>query len=188
MISKADYKFDLDEEMIETLHREFLPERVTDEFAKGMPSAQAKDAFAEGFFKDFGRRWMARTIELGEKHDDRTYEVLREVVAKTGYFKFPYMPERFIEIAYLSTQPIYSIPIVEAYAGAFVFKMAFCDYYKGIRDKLGDDVAGSLHCRHACLSACDAAFRHFGFDVTVGMDATMPKEGFCQFRVKRLDA
>jgi hypothetical protein len=178
MTTDAARAFDLNEQMVETLEREFGPEALR----KGLQTAKPADLNA--FFADFGRRWMERVLELGETYDDRTYQVLRAAVAKTGHFGFPFVGERFIEIAYLSTQPVYTLPIVENGARGLIFKMPFCGFHKVLREELGDDVAAKLHCKAACLNACDLAFARKGFKVNVEMEATMPVEEYCQFAVR----
>jgi len=183
----ASYSFDLAEEMIQTIHDEFDPEKVTDAF-KELVDRTSKDelpAKAEEFWADWGQRWMTRSLELGEKYNDRTYVVLKAAAEKTGVLGFPLIPERFVEIAYLSTQPIYTVPVVENGARGLTFKMAFCDYYKGNREKVGEEITDELHCKAMCLAACQTAFEGFGFKVNVGMDYTMPEDGFCQFSIRK---
>jgi hypothetical protein len=170
--------FDLNEEMVETIEKEFGPDALRTELRAAKPIDN------EAFFADFGRRWMKRTIELGEKYGDRTYEVLREAVAKTGHYAFPFIGERLVEIAYLSTQPIYTLAVVENSARGLVFKMPFCAFYKVTREELGGDVAARLDCKAACLNACLLAFEQEGFKVSVGMDATMPVNEYCQFAIR----
>ncbi|MSQ33901.1 MAG: hypothetical protein EXR60_05745 [Dehalococcoidia bacterium] len=185
----TQFSFDLDESMIQIIHGEFDPEKVSAAYAELVKATPAEKlpAAAQKFFEDWGTRWMNRSLELGEKYSDRTYDMLREAADKTGVLAFPLIPERFVEIAYLSTQPIYTVPIVENGARGLTFKMAFCDYYKGFREKVGEEIADKLHCKHMCLSACHTAFEAFGFKVTAGMDYTMPEDGFCQFSIRRAE-
>lgn len=179
MTSNKGYSWDLAEEMIGRLEQEFGPEALRAELkAKGGKGPRG------ALFADFGRRWMERTLELGEQHSDRTYDTLKAAAAKTGSLSFPFIPERFIEIAYLSTQPIYTLPIVENGARGLVFRVPFCAYIKMIREELGEEAADRLECRRACLAACRFAFERFGFEVKVGMDAAVPKDEYCQFSIR----
>jgi hypothetical protein len=178
MTSEVAQAFDLNEEMVKTIEKEFGPDALRKEIQAAKPTDN------EAFFADFGRRWMERTLELGEKYGDRTYEVLKEAVAKTGHYAFPFISERFVEIAYLGTQPIYTLPVVENGAGGLVFKMPFCEFYKVTREELGEDAAARLDCKAGCLNACRLAFEEKGFKVSVGMDATMPANEYCQFAIR----
>lgn len=185
MSSQANsYSFDLAEEMVQTLETEFGPEALTREMAakfKGTPDAKT----AEKFFADFGKRWMERSIELGEQHPDRTYELLKETVEKIPEYSFPFISQRYIEIAYLCTQPIYTVPIAENGKTGLVFKMPFCGFHKAVQDAQGEEFADELHCKAACKAACEKAFTHFGHKVKVNQDTTMAEDGVCQFSIRR---
>ncbi len=188
MTTTEAYSFDLAEEMVQQLEQEFGPEVLRGELQKAFSGGPAKvpsEAQANSFFTDFGRRWMERTLELGEQHTDRTYEVLKETAKRIEELSFPFVPQRFIEIAYLSTQPIYTLPISENGARGLTFKMPFCGYFKVVKEAMGEEFANQLHCKGACLAACQTAFGHFGFDVGVTMDATMPADEYCQFSIRR---
>jgi hypothetical protein len=170
--------------MVNQIEQEYGPEALGKEMAKSFDSEPDAKA-AESFFEDFGRRWMERSIELGEQNQDRTYQVLKETAKEVPELQFPFISQRYIEIAYLSTQPIYTVPIVENGTPGLVFKMVFCDYFKTIQDAQGEDFANQLHCKSTCLAACDKAFEHFGHDVKIGMDTNMTDDGVCQFNIRR---
>jgi hypothetical protein len=178
MTSTETYSFDLSEEMIKRLEEEFGPEALRAALKAG------GDKPREALLADFGRRWMERSLELGQQYSDRTYETLKAAAAKTGSLSFPFIPERFIEIAYLSTQPIYTLPIVENGARGLVFRVPFCGYVKVIREELGEEEANRLQCKEACLAACRLAFERFGFKVAVSMDAAVPGDEYCQFSIR----
>ncbi|MCJ7622306.1 MAG: hypothetical protein MUO76_02295, partial [Anaerolineaceae bacterium] len=140
----------------------------------------------EKIFTDYGREWIRKTHKLGEEYPDRTYEVLLEAIDKTGgYLRFSLVPQRFIEIAYLSTQDISILPIVENNKDRLVYRMVECLTFKKIKEKCGAKVADQLPCRHACLTACDVLHQDLDIDAQISMDASIPKDGYCQFTAKR---
>ena len=185
MITAQGYTFDLAEELVQQLEREFGPDALRGELQKAFGGGAPGDEEAGSFFAGFGRRWMGRVLELGEQHKDRTYEVLQDVATEIEDLKFPFFSQRFIEIAYLGTQPIYTLPITMNGAKGLGFKMPFCGYFTAIKESMGGEFANKLHCRSACETACRRAFEQFGFDVAVTMDATMPVDEFCQFSIVR---
>jgi hypothetical protein len=190
VVFPKNWTFDLADELVDDIKAEFDPVVAVTELAPkvaGKPVAEAKQ-IAEKFFADYGQRWMDRTIELGNVHRDRAYEALLAAVEKTGEMGFPFIPERFVEIAYLSTQPIYSLPIVEATKQAFGFKIVFCDTMNALREKCGDELADQLPCRQACLTASNRAFTAHGFQVEATQEANLVSDEFCQFRFARKDA
>jgi hypothetical protein len=185
VVLPKDWTFDLSEEMVDRIKDEFDPDATVEQLAariEGKPLDEA-EAIARAFFADYGTRWMGRTLELGEQYADRTYQVLRAAAEKTGEMAFPFIPERFVEIAYLSTQPIYSLPIVENTRTAFRYKMVFCGTHESLRDRCGGDLAERLPCAEGCLAAAGLAFTAKGFDVDVSQDASLATGEFCQFSV-----
>ncbi len=190
VVLPKDYTFDLAEEMVDRIKNEFYPHDTVAELAPkvaGKAPAEAR-RIAEEHFRDYGRRWMDRSLELGNQYRDRAYETLLAAAAKTGEMAFPFIPERFIEIAYLSTQPIYSLPITENTKNAFGYKMVFCDTIENLREQCGDALADQLPCREGCLAAAERAFTANGFDVEVTQDASIIDGDFCQFSVRRKGA
>jgi hypothetical protein len=181
MTSAQMPSFDLAEEMIDTLRQELGP----DQLRAGLEDALGKGQAPQAFFAEFGRKWMGRTVELGEKHTDQTYETLKSAVEKIGTLAFPYIAQRFIEIAYLGTQPIYTLPIAENWSEALSFKTPFCEYYKAIEASQGEEFAKDLHCRAACEEACRVAFAHSGFPVSISFKAEMPSDGFCHIEARK---
>jgi len=76
--------FDLDESMVKTIGEEFDVQSIADKFAKAIKdkSHDALEKTAEEIFGQYGKQWMKRTLELGEKHTDTTYETLKKAVEK----------------------------------------------------------------------------------------------------------
>jgi hypothetical protein len=190
LVLPKDYTFDLADEMVERLKNEFYPNDTVAELAPKVAGKAPAEAqrIAEEHFRDYGRRLMDRSVELGNQYRDRAYETLLTAAAKTGEMGFPFIPERFVEIAYLSTQPIYSLPITENTKNVFGYKMVFCDTIEALRDQCGDALADGLPCREGCLAAAERAFTANGFDVEVSQDASVIGGDFCQFSVRRKGA
>ncbi|MFC1886167.1 hypothetical protein ACFLZM_03825 [Thermodesulfobacteriota bacterium] len=175
--------FDLDEGMIKTIGEEFNVQQIVDAFAEASKgkSGDELDKTASEVFGQYGKQLMKRVMELGEKHTDTTYETLKKAIEKTGSLYFPMVPQRFVEIAYLSTQPIYTLPIVQNNGEKLTYKLAMCDTYKSLKETCGKSAAESLPCKNACLGALETLFKDLNIDVAIGMDATMPEDDFCQF-------
>jgi len=111
---------------------------------------------------------------------------LKEAVDKTGEMKFPLVLQRFIEIAYLSTQQFRILPIVENWASRLVYRVIDCYTFKSQVEKCGQETANLLPCRYACLAACKTVLEGLGLDATVEMEATMVKDDHCQFALNRV--
>jgi len=189
MYEQNKYSFELNPEMLKLLGEEFDVEKVVAEFSEKIKGKSAKDIESEGkaFFENHGKEWIRKTHKLGEEYPDRTYEVLKMAIDKEdgNYFKFALLPQRFIEIAYLSTQDISILPIIENNPERLVYRMVDCLTYQKMKEKCGEDVAKSIPCRHSCLAACEVLHKDLNIDAMISMDASIPKDGHCQFSVKR---
>jgi hypothetical protein len=182
------YSFELHPEMVKLLREEFDVDKATSEFAAVAEGKSAEEIDSQGktFFESYGRNWMKKSLKLGEEYPDRTYEVLKMAIDKTGgHLKFALLPQRFLEIAYLSTQDLSILPIIENNPQRLVFRMANCQTYQGLKEKCGEETANRLPCRHACLTACKTVHEDLEIDAKVEMEATIPKDGHCQFAVRR---
>ncbi|MDD5311830.1 MAG: hypothetical protein PHO26_02190 [Dehalococcoidia bacterium] len=187
-IAPRPFSFELDSEMLVLLRKDCDPPLIVEKFAAEISGKKQDDVdtIAKKVFGKYGEDWMRRTLKLGEEYPDRTYEILKEAVDKTGEMKFPLVLQRFIEIAYLGTQQFRILPIVENWAKRLVYRVKDCYIYKLEVEKCGQEVAGSLPCRYACLAACKTALDGLGLDAAVEMEATMVKDGACQFALNRI--
>jgi hypothetical protein len=187
-IAPRPYSFNLSEEMLKLLREEFDPPVVIQRVAQEAAGKEAGeiDAAAEKIFRDYGDQLMRKTLQLGDEYSDRTYEVLREAADQTGEMVFPLVLQRFIEIAYLSTQAFRLLPIVENWSKRLVFKVTDCYMFKTLQSQIGPEVADRLPCRHACLTLCRSGLQGLGLDGSVEMEANMAKDGYCQFAINRI--
>jgi hypothetical protein len=182
------YSYELHPEMLKIIGEQFDVDGITTRFAEAIKSKSRPEIEAAGkeIFEAYGRDWIKLSHKLGDEYPDRTYEMLLEAVDKTGgYLKFALVPQRFIEIAYLSTQDLSVLPIIENNHEKLVYRLADCKTYKMIKEKCGDDVANMLTCSHACLSACQAIHQDLEIDALISQTATIPKDGYCQFEARR---
>lgn len=180
--------FDLDATMLKTIGQEFDVQELTGRFAEAVAgkSGESIEKAAQEIFGEYGRGLMKRSLELGEEYMDRTYETLKTVIDKTGTMYFPLVPQRFIEIAYLSTQPIFTMPIIQNNGQKLVYRIPTCDTFTAVKAKCGQEVANSLPCRHACLVALETLFQDMDIEVAIMMEATMPQDQYCQFAATKI--
>jgi len=182
------YSYELNPEMLKMIGEQFDVDKVTTKFAEAVKGKNTSEIEAVGkdIFEAYGRDWMKSSHKLGDEYPDRTYEVLLESVDKTGgYLKFALVPQRFIEIAYLSTQDLSILPIIENNYNRLIYRLVDCKTFKMIKEKCGDEVAGMLTCKNACLTACKTIHQDLEIDAMISQTATIPKDGYCQFEAKR---
>ena len=181
----ASYSFELNEDMIALLRQEFDPAKIVAKFAQAIAGKQKDEVANEAkeIFSEYGREWMKKVLQLGEEYSDRTYDLLKEVIDETGEFFFPHVPQRFIEIAYLSTQQFLKLPILENYRQRLLYQVPDCYTFRQLKEHCGSEIAEPMPCKHACLSGLEAMCRDLDLDVTIDMEAETAKDGYCQFRI-----
>ena len=189
-IAPAPYSFDLNQDMVDMIRDEFNADAVLGMLAEavGDKTGDEATAAAEALFAQTGEKWMRKTIQLGEEYSDRTIEVVMETVNRKGeqFIIFPHVPQRFVEIAYLSTQEFMKVPIVLNNMNDFAYKIPQCALFNKIKEKSGEEVANLMTCKNYCLTALDTIKNHMDLDVLIDQQASTPADGFCQFSMKKL--
>lgn len=181
--------FDLSDEMLDAISKEFNVEKLTEAFAQSIVSkAEGEiEGIAKKMYGEFGENLMKRITELGKKYTTRTLEVVKEVAEKTGRYTFPHIPQHFLEIMYTTTQPtLAALYILENNAWNLSFKMYTCTFFNALKEKCGEGVAKLMPCKYACLSASDTLYKGLDMKVESSMDASMAKDGYCQFTAKNI--
>ena len=180
--------FDLNETMLQTIGAEFDVQEVTDKLAKAIAgkSGAAIEEAAQEVFGEYGRMLMKRSLQLGEEYMDRTYETLKKAIDKTGMMYFPLVPQRFVEIAYLSIQSFLDLPIVQNNGQKLTYRLDKCDIFTALKEKCGQEIADLLPCRHACLAILETLFQDLDINVITGMEAKMPEDDYCQFTATKI--
>jgi len=176
------YHFDLDQEMIKALSEEFDPLH----FVRTLGSSGQKD-FEEIMtsFENYGRNLARRSIKKGEERTDRTYEVMKKAIEKIGEMNFPLIPQRYVEIAYLSIQPFKRLWVLMNSPRVFSYRLNECSIYQALRKEQGEELANRMVCKSACLAMIDEIFSHFGFDIKSSLEESMADAGNCQFRIEK---
>lgn len=186
MTSGKAVSFDLNSDMLDMLHREFDVEKLVALFAKQIadnPKAKSED-IGRQVFQEYGKDLIRRTLQLGEEYSDRTYEVLKEASDHlNGYLNFPLIPQRFLEIAYLSIQEFRSLPIIQNNPRRLTYRISDCSIFQAIDKKLGNKVAKSLHCKHGCVSLCENLMLGLNQDSIVTIDSLKDTGNYCQFSI-----
>ena len=131
---------------------------------------------------------MKRTIQLGEEYPDRTIEVVLEAVDHQGnqFLFFSHVPQRYVEIAYLSTQQFLKVPITLNNQYELAYRVPQCLLFSQISERCGHEVANLMTCRHACLTALETLRRDLELDALINMAAATAKDSYCEFSMKKL--
>ncbi len=189
-VTPKPYSFDLNEDMIKIIRNEFSAEAVAAKLAeaiKGKPAGEV-EKIGKDIFEDFGQSWMRRTMQLGEEYPDRTIEVVKETVDRSGnqFLIFPHVPQRLVEIAYLSTQKFLKLAIMLNNKDELAYRVPQCVFFNAIKENCGDKIANLMTCKHACLKALETIRDDMELDVVIDMPSSTVKEGYCEFHMRKL--
>lgn len=189
-VAPRPYSFDLTQDMVNLIREEFNAEVVAGKLAeaiKGKAKGEVEKA-ASALFEELGESWMRRTMQLGEEYSDRTIEVVKESVDHQGtqFLLWPHVPQRFVEIAYLSTQEFLKVPITLNSMEALEYRIPQCALFNKIKEKSGDAVANRMTCKNYCLKALETLRRDLELDAVVDMAKSTAKDGYCEFSMKKI--
>ncbi len=189
MTDLAKVSFELNEEMLSLIKKDYGVEQIVGKVATvvaGKKPMEAEKA-AEDIFTRYGVDWIRKSLQLGEEYTDRTLEMLKAAIDSTGgELWFPLIPQRTLEIAYLATQDIEFLPIIENNPERLVYRVDDCKVFQAMGKQCGKELTGKTVCKHGCLTAVRTLFKELDFPgVRIEMEAATGKDGYCQFIVTR---
>ena len=189
-VAPRPYSFDLNADMLKLIREEFDAEVVASKLAdavKGKAKGEIEKV-ASALFEELGESWMRRTMQLGEEYSDRTIEMVKESVDRQGkqFLVWPHVPQRFIEIAYLSTQAFLKLDVTLNNNDWLEYRIPQCALFNKIKEKCGDEVANLMTCKGYCLRALETVHRDLDMDVVINMAKSTARDGYCEFSVKRI--
>jgi hypothetical protein len=124
---------------------------------------------------------LSTSLARAEKDSmDRTGEIMYQVADKTG-IRFPSVPQRLLELGFMSTRPLDKLTVIETNPKALVLRIPSCTAYNEIKQKLGEEKAGDLPCRHACLLNSITLFEQLGIAAEFRNTAKANEKGYCEF-------
>ena len=184
------YSFDLNEDMIQLIREEFNAEGIATKLAGAIKGkAQGEVAkIGKKIFEEYGQNWMRKVMQLGEEYPDRTMEVVKESIDRDGnqFLVFPHIPQRYVEIAYLSNQQFLKLPVTLNNQYALAYRVPQCLIFSKIKEKCGDNVAKLMTCQNGCLKALETISKDMELDTIIEMTASTPKQGYCEFSMKKV--
>jgi len=190
MTNRVEPSFELNEEMLSLIATEFNPDELVTKFAQEITDKKVEDIenVAEAIFTSYGANLIRKSWRLGEEYPDRTYEVLREAIDSTGgHLWFPLIPQRVLEIAYLAIFDMELLPVLENSPRRLVYMVDTCKIFMALKEQCGKEVANTLPCHHACISACRTLFNELDYpEVLIEMEASAHRDGYCQFVVTKI--
>jgi hypothetical protein len=189
-VAPKPYSFDLNEDMVKLIREEYNADVVASKLAEAI-KGKAKgeiEKVASALFEELGASWMRKTMQLGEEYSDRTIEMVKESVDRQGnqFMLWPHVPQRFIEIAYLSTQEFLKLPVTLNNLEVLEYRIPQCALFNKIKEKSGDEVANLMTCKNYCLTALETLRRDSDLEAVIDMAKATAKDGYCEFSMRKI--
>lgn len=177
--------FELHEDMFTMISEEFDPEKVAEQYAKEV-KGNSPDTAAQTVFGAYGKNLAKRSLQLGNEYSDRTYEVMLEMVDHTGgAYKFPLLPQRFLEIVYLSVLDRFAFPVRVNSSQEFIFEIDDCPIFEALKTKCEKKDIENIPCRQGCINLIRDVFQFFDLDIMLEAQTSPGQSNLCVFRVTK---
>nr|MDO8133384.1 hypothetical protein [Candidatus Njordarchaeum guaymaensis] len=111
---------------------------------------------------------------------DRTGEIMYQVAEKTGVI-FPSIPQRLIELAFMSTRPQDRLLFPIATTKELVLRVAPCAAYSELKKNLGEEKVRGVPCKYGCIANSKTLFDGLRIAVKSEIKAKMSEKGYCEF-------
>lgn len=175
--------FELNEDMLALIAQEYNARDIAEKFAREVTQKETAVA-VEDVFGKYGTELAQRSLQLGSEYSDRTYEILLETIDHTGgAYKFPLLPQRFLEIAYLPVQELYALAVRANSNQLLRYQINDCKIFKELETRCSSEVLKEIPCKKACLNLIKGIFNYFDFDVTVEAQTDQIEKKVCVFSV-----
>ena len=175
--------FELNEEMLALIAKEFNARDIAEKFVREIKEKETAMA-CEDVFGRYGTELAQRSLQLGSEYSDRTYEILLETIDQAGgAYKFPLLPQRFLEIACLSVQELYALPVRANSNHLLRYQINDCKIFRELESTCSGDILKEIPCKAACINLIKGIFEHFDFDVTIEAQTDQIEEKVCVFSI-----
>ena len=152
--------YDMPKEMVAQMNSEFDLDSLLNEIKDRDPKEMERS------ISHFGRRFMERVIELGDKkYKDRTAEMI-ERVAQMTKISFPHQFQRYV----LCLKPLNQYNVLRSTTKEIEIEVKGCSPHNF-----------SLLCGPMCKSMVEVASQKTGDRISVKMDRDAPANGSCRF-------
>lgn len=179
------YDYYFSDELLNEFSNRFRMQQVIDEFvsvAKGKNAEQI-----EGMAKlvlDKYLQELANSLANSAKDNvDRTGELVYQVAEKTGVV-FPSIPQRLIELAFMSTRAEDKLAIPVSTSRMLTLRVSTCAAFNGLKSRLGEEKVEGLPCRHGCIANSSHLFSILNIPIELKNTAKINEKGYCEFTLE----
>jgi hypothetical protein len=119
-------------------------------------------------------------VRLEKDSLDRTGEIMYQVAEKTG-IRFPSIPQRLVELAFMSTRPQDKLSVPVATTDELALRVSPCAAYSELKKTLGEKEARIMPCKYGCIANSKILFDELKIAVKSQTRARISDTGYCEF-------
>jgi hypothetical protein len=157
-------------------------QQAIDEFiskAKGKNAEQIKE-MTKVVLDKYLQELSNSLANSAKDHMDRTGELVYQVAEKTGVV-FPSIPQRLIELAFMSTRAEDKLIIPVSTSRTLTLRVSTCAAFNELKSKLGSEKAEDLPCKHGCIANSRYLFNALNIPVELKNIAKINEKDYCEF-------
>jgi hypothetical protein len=187
-VAERAYSFDLNQDIVDMIKAEYAADIVAGKLTDAIKDAADAEKAAASFFDDLGVALMRKVIQLSDEYPDRTIEVVMESVDRQGnqFLIFPHLPQRYVEVGVLGTQPFLKVAIVLNNENTLAYRVPQCALFAEIKEQIGEDFANKMTCSNYCMATLETIRKDVNLDVINEQSASTATDGYCEFYMKKI--
>jgi hypothetical protein len=176
------YDYYLSDDLLSRFSHHFSMDKAIDDFISST-RGKSREETNNTAQQMLGRylRELSTSLAKAEKDSiDHTGEIMYTVAEKTG-IRFPSVPQRLLELGFMSTRPQDKLSVTISSPKVLVLRIPSCTAYTMIKQRLGEEKTKDLPCIYGCLANSKMLFDQLGIATQLRNTAKINEKGFCEF-------
>ncbi len=176
------YAYYFSDDILSKFSQRFSMEKAISEFISKAEKKTSKqiDNFAKQELGKYSQELLTSLVNSEKNHMDRTGDIIYQVAEKTG-IKFPSIPQRLIELGFMSTRPHDRLAIPVSTPKVLTIRASACAAYVQLKSRLGEEKAKDLPCKYGCIANSKILFDELNIPVELESRTNMHEKGYCEF-------
>jgi hypothetical protein len=139
------------------------------------------EVIARQVLGEYSRELSTSLVDSEKDRMDRGGEIIHQVAERTG-IKFPSIPQRLIELGFMSTRAQDKLTISVSTPRTLTLRVSTCAAYTELESKFGEAIARDLPCKYGCLANSKMLFDKLNMPVEIEGCSNINEKGYCEFR------
>ncbi|WXG45899.1 MAG: hypothetical protein WED05_04385 [Candidatus Atabeyarchaeum deiterrae] len=179
---EEQYDYYFAEDLLSSFSQRFKMDDAISNFISLVKQKQAGkiESAAEQVLGKYSQELSKALVESAKEPFERTGQLIYQVAEKTGV-KFPSIPQRLVELGFMSTRPQDRLVVPISTLTMLSLRVTTCAAYTELKNKLGERMARDLPCKYGCLASSKSLFDQLGIATHSKTEAVVNEKGYCEF-------